>query len=454
MAGGEPIPRRASDPAAYSLRVDIKGARPKARQYARGTSGFRYWAASDALARGAKFWSKHLPGEQWFTGKSLPVALDRGVDLNAYYDRRGLSFFHERVGASTVYSGESPDILLHEMGHAVLDIIRPQLWDALSVEAAAFHESFGDICAILVGLQSSELRQAVLAEVGSKLYRSSRLSRVAEELGWAIRQFEPSGAAPDALRNAVNSFFYRVPESLPPSAPDSHLSSEPHSFSRVFTAGAFEAMSNMVALLGKPTDAILAQVSDDFAHLLVEAIRDAPIAPDYFAQVAEQLIAADQDVFSGRYGSAIESAFIRRGVLSIHGVSPSASQRRAQVRGRSRRLGVSRARSIFGLTKLPMLTIPGATFGLGETNLHVHVASEAPRILKATSAAAVTAAQPDAEMAARWFTERLLCRGRVDLGGVHATHVAHPMHPHKTHSLDPDNGAVLLRRRTFDCGFD
>ena len=31
------------------------------------------------------------------------------------------------------------------MGHAILDLLKPQLWGVGSHEAAAFHESFGDI---------------------------------------------------------------------------------------------------------------------------------------------------------------------------------------------------------------------------------------------------------------------------------------------------------------------
>ena len=64
---------------------------------------------------------------------------------------------------------------------------------------------------------------AVIAETGGKLYRSTRLSRLAEQLGWAIRQRQPGDVETDCLRNAVNSFFYQDPQALPPKAPASHL---------------------------------------------------------------------------------------------------------------------------------------------------------------------------------------------------------------------------------------
>src|SRR6516225_7885086 len=49
------------------------------------------------------------------------VDLDFGVDLNAFYDRQGLKFFHGSAAGRTVFSGESPDVVCHELGHALLD---------------------------------------------------------------------------------------------------------------------------------------------------------------------------------------------------------------------------------------------------------------------------------------------------------------------------------------------
>ena len=179
-----------------------------------------------------------MPGIPWEVGTILPVDLDFGVDLNAFYDREGLKFFHGTAAGRTVFSGESPDVVCHELGHALLDSFKPQLFDAASIEVAAFHESFGDMSAILSALQLSSVREGVLAETGGVLRRSSRLSRLAEQLGWAIRQSVPSAVEPDCLRNAVNTFFYRDPDTLPTTAPATSLSSEPHSFSRVFTGAA------------------------------------------------------------------------------------------------------------------------------------------------------------------------------------------------------------------------
>jgi hypothetical protein len=83
-----------------------------------------------------------MPNAVWQPGPTLNVILDEGKDLNAYYDRKALNFFHGQGAGGTVYSGESPDIVCHEMGHGILDSIKPQLFDAMSGEVAAFHEGF------------------------------------------------------------------------------------------------------------------------------------------------------------------------------------------------------------------------------------------------------------------------------------------------------------------------
>jgi len=69
--------------------------------------------------------------------------------------------------------------------------------------------------ALLAALQLPSMRAAVIADTQGDLSRNSRLSRLAEQLGWAIRQTRPSAVDPDCLRNAANSFFYTNPEALP-----------------------------------------------------------------------------------------------------------------------------------------------------------------------------------------------------------------------------------------------
>jgi hypothetical protein len=448
-SGGQPIRRPVPNVAATPLPFRPTATAPSAKVYSKGTPGFRYWTATEALRRAADFWGSLLPsGTTWQPGDPLRVNLDQGVDLNAYYDRQGLSFFHQTVRGKTLYSGESPDVVCHELGHAVLDAVRPELWDVMSDEVASFHESFGDMSALLSALQLPSLRQAVLQETGGKLYHSSRLSRLAEQLGWGIRQIQPDAVDLDCLRNAVNSFFYAAPAGLPPSGPASTLSSEPHSFSRVFTGGFFEALGGMLAVQSPAATANdLLQVSQDAGRLLVDAVSAAPIVPDYYSQVAAHMVAADQTRFAGKYGGALRSAFVRRGVLSIESAGPIAALPRGTRAAAAGPSAVTAGR----------IKLPAAPFGLGGGALVLQAPGEARRysVTPALIGRGAAPAPREAEDAARAFALYLFRRGRVDLKG-HGdlrTRVLHP-HARKTHELVTTNSEVHLVRRTFDCGFD
>jgi len=54
-----------------------------------------------------------------------------------------------------------------QRGSTVVDAHRPELWDAPYVEAAAFHESFGDMSAILAALQLPTVRAVPLPGIAN-----------------------------------------------------------------------------------------------------------------------------------------------------------------------------------------------------------------------------------------------------------------------------------------------
>ena len=447
--GGRLVQRPAPKLSQAPLPTSITNPRraPAAKIYAPGTPEFRYWVAADALRRGSDYWGALLSGVSWEVGARLPVDLDHGVDLNAYYDRVGLRFFHGTAGGRTLYSGESPDVVCHELGHAILDSIKPQLWDAASIEVAAFHESFGDMSAILTALQLPSLRQTVLTETGGVLYRSSRLSRLAEQLGWAIRQDYPTAIDRDCLRNAVNSFFYRDPDTLPSSGPAATLSSEPHSFSRVFTAGFFEALAGMLKARPARDAANLLQVGQDMGRILVSAIRRAAVVPTFYSQVAANMLQLADAQFKG-YRQALKSAFVRHGI-----VSPAAAAAIPASVAHARVASVQPRR-------LPTVELSVAEYGLGVDSIGVHAAAEPKRYEVAGAALAVGSVEPPSEDdAAKSFFEDLIRRGRLKVAGVARARAAinrpHAAETHETytHELRREGKAVVLRRLRIDCTF-
>ena len=72
---------------------------------------------------------------------------------NAFYDRhsKSLKLYYFGDPLEPRHTCLSHDIISHEMGHAILDGIRPCFLENSSWETAAFHEFIGDLTAILDG---------------------------------------------------------------------------------------------------------------------------------------------------------------------------------------------------------------------------------------------------------------------------------------------------------------
>ncbi len=440
------------------LPIHIVDPKPAPKIYARGTKEFRYWAAAEALRRVADYWSGIVPSSfAWQVGAQLPVHLDVGVDLNAFYtrggggDQPGLSFFHEAVGGVTYFSAESPEVTCHEFGHAVLDALRPELFDVAFIEAAAFHESFGDMSAILSVLQLPSMRVDTIGTTGGKIYRNSRVSRLAEQLGFAIRQNHPDAVDSDSLRNAVNTFFYRDPQQLPPSAPANLLSSEPHSFSRVFTAAFLELLGGIFLTLGpNGSEQQLLDATGIAGQLLVGAIVAAPVVPAYYTQIAAHFLTVDETRFKKRFRDVIKGAFVRRGILSLEAASSGVTEAKGVTAARRAIAGGEPAER----RRAQPMSLDAKRFGL--STLYVTTGSAARRFSVAAAAPSIGEVEPPSrELAAQAFVEDLFRRGKIEMGqhGDPDQRVAQPL-IRKTHELVASGSGVKLERRTFDCGFD
>jgi hypothetical protein len=461
------------------LRIAVVEPQPPPALYSAGSAEFRYWVAVEALSRGIGFWSPLLPtGTTWSTANPMRVTLVMPVpQLNAFYRRsNGLEFYRFTRPDMDVYSGESPDVVCHELGHAVLDALKPQLFNTASLETSAFHEAFGDMSAILSALQLPVMRARVLAEAGARLNVNSRLSRVAEQLGWAIRrQFSPDAADADCLRNAANHFFYRPPDLLPSQAPSNLLSSEFHSFSRVFTGAFLDALARMVVQIGQPSDASILAVSRDMGQLLVDGVHNATITPGYYSQVAAAMVQADRARFDGRYGSALSGAFVERGILSVGSaatlatapvptpvsVEPAPAEARGiaafEAHGSATVLAYgggaaddAYSRGAGETPDLPQqdVTIAGLTFAV-----HAPVEERRFNVMSEAAGIAPDAPSMDAQSDAHHFIEDLIQRRELDFGAMQAeAHMFDRGSPQKvTHTVVVEDGRKVLKRNHFAC---
>ncbi|MFI9568054.1 hypothetical protein [Streptomyces rishiriensis] len=445
-----PVPQLDTQP----FPTAIAGNTPQPDSAGPGTEAFRYWVAADSLSRAGQAWGPLVPtGTRWHprVGRALTAHLDAGVDLNAFYDRRGLWFFRRTVAGVTVATCESNEIVEHETGHAVLDALRPQLFDVVSAEAAALHEAFGDISALLSSLRLESLRTGVLAETQGDLELSSRVSRMAEQLGWAIRQRHPEKVDPDCLRNMANSFFYRDPVLLDSDGPAIMLTSEPHSFSRVFSGAFLKIVAGIFRQQDLQDQAGLAFSAEMAGQLLVDAVVAAPVVSAYYAQVAGHMIAADQRRNGGRYGPSLRSAFIRHGILSLEAVS-SLTETEMTRRAAAIAEVAPGGDDAQGLTAV---TVQGAMYGVNEP-LTLSAPAQERRFGIAGSDPAGGSVRPaDPERVATSFLADLFRRGRVHVPEGHRSATAFVDDSASrlwTHEIAPSatGEGLALVRRCFD----
>lgn len=238
---------------------------------------------------------------RWPGTKNLNVLPRAGVDFNAYYDRRNLKFFYDTDTTTNkvVYCADSVDIVAHEFGHALLDAMRPDLWSSMALEVWAFHEAFADINGILTLMQYDEVLQYAIDETAGELTGSNVLSRCAEELGIAVYHVyngASDGSLSNALRDASVRYDYVRPETLPDFGRDDVLTSEPHSFSRVFS-GCFWAMLVAVYQQKKETTdrmTALKYARDTMAAYLTKAVPIAAKGNRFYGAVCRAILAADK----------------------------------------------------------------------------------------------------------------------------------------------------------------
>lgn len=385
------------------------------------TPNFRYWNAAAALTRGAGFWGPAIaPETEWFGGPILDVRLNVGVRWNASYDRRALNFFRGQLAPGIfIYAADSADILCHELGHAILDVAQRQLWHSSNEEIAAFHESFGDVSAILCALQLETMRSSILASTSGNIYSASRLSRIAEQFGAGLHLLFPADADCDCLRNAHNPFCYAPPASLNPTGPSSTLTARPHSFSRVYTGAMLEIMAGMLAVHPAATPNQLHDITIELRDVMVEAVRHAPLVPQYFASVAAKMMLAAMGK-NLAYLAVFRNAFVGRLILSLESATAILASETPQA-------DTGFAPDVIGRT--PKIgPIPSAHYGLDQP-LYVELpADPAETIAKSATRNGRSLEPLSVEDAARTFVDRLFINGLVDYGDVEGKNRKGPEH--------------------------
>jgi len=238
---------------------------------------------------------------KWSSVQSLTLNARAGQEANAYYDRSSLKFFFfsDNNKKKMIYTSDSSSIVLHEFGHAFLDLLRPDLWSVQAVEIWAFHEAFGDMCALLNNMNEEALLDKAMLETEGDLYKSNCLSRMGQEMGVAIYFMTggKSGELKNAIRDMSIPFKYTEPERLPSNGRDDVLINESHSFSRVFASMFYNlilAVSAKYMMEGQNKKQAFISTRDILAKYLLQAICSAPITKRFYKAVCQEMLLADQ----------------------------------------------------------------------------------------------------------------------------------------------------------------
>jgi len=238
--------------------------------------------------------------KHWASKKQLVVKPRAGKKLNAYYDRNFLKFFY----FGDIFTSESSDVISHELGHAILDALRPDLFNVMSTEIWAFHESFGDCMSIINLLQHDIIIDKLLKN--NSLNESNLITKIGEELGISLGR-------KDTLRDAFNDLKYIDPKKLPKNG---DLTSDPHNFSRVFTGAWYEFLvriyeNNISMGLSQKKSLLLAR--DVGCEYLLASVVMAPATTRFYNAVVSQMMVYDKKK-GNKYQSELISVFSKRNI--------------------------------------------------------------------------------------------------------------------------------------------
>lgn len=122
-----------------------------------------------------------------FDSPQLLLVPQAGIMKNAFYERhsRSLQFFSHLDASSgkIIHAALSSDVIAHETGHAILDGIAPDLYDALTPQSLALHEAVADLTAAVIAFRNPRLRKTVLDQTNGSLKGANAFAGLAEEFG-------------------------------------------------------------------------------------------------------------------------------------------------------------------------------------------------------------------------------------------------------------------------------
>jgi hypothetical protein len=270
-------------------------------------------------------------------------------DANAYYDPDKTALLFGYFAAADQHHGGnypgglvftclSPDIVAHEVTHAILDSLHHRYLEDTNPDVAAFHEGFADIVALLQRFTFRALVEDRLYAAGGRMDEQSFvLGELATQFGEALR----------GNRGALRSMIGREDadgrwQPLQPSPSDYADALEAHDRGAVLVATIFDAFQRIYAfrtrdLLRLATNgtgvlpegnisrdlvgrlaAEAAEIAEHLLHICIRALDYSPPNDITFGSYLRALITADIDIApedENGYRVALIEAFRARGIF-------------------------------------------------------------------------------------------------------------------------------------------
>jgi hypothetical protein len=273
-------------------------------------------------------------------------------DANAYYDPDKRAVLFGYFSAANQYEGAnypgglvftclSPDVVAHEMTHAILDSIKHRYMEDTNPDVAAFHEGFADIVALLQRFTFRELVEHQLFQTGGRLDRYNILGELATQFGEALNGNH------GALRNMIGHWVIdkdgnRKWEKILPSPGDYQEHVEAHERGAVLVATIFDAFqriytfrtSDLLRIASDGTGVLpegsvsrdlvqrlaveACKIAEHLLHICIRALDYSPPHDISFGDYLRALITADIDAApadESGYRLALIEAFRARGIF-------------------------------------------------------------------------------------------------------------------------------------------
>lgn len=258
----------------------------------------------------------------WAFGAPQLLVLPRaGEWANAFYERESHSlqlFYIPRGSDAPAFSCLSRDIISHETAHAILDGIAPDLYNALTPQSLALHETIADLTALMMSFRSDKLRRAVLKATNGSIADSSAFSTVAPEFGQAR---DPASGAP-GLRTLLNEkTLNREDRSLDPFGQPNRVNRyDPHSLCQALAGALYTVMVKIHGGLATDYSAsgkALFIGGERFKRMILRALDYLPPGEVSFADFGRAILAADQAAHpkDGQERDWICEEFVRRALV-------------------------------------------------------------------------------------------------------------------------------------------